>query len=121
MLLPPCWYLLCFAPNRTKVVQHTLALLGTLTELQPGLSEVMLGSPGLGPALEFSLLHTPERLVRKEVSAGVLRMAISLRSASTKVSCCRRRVLFGTSGPMHLSTTINSSIGVAYQRPTADT
>lgn len=63
-------------------MQHTLSLLGTLTELQPGLSEVMLSSPGLGPALEFSLLHTPERLVRKEVSAGVLRMAISLRSTS---------------------------------------
>ncbi len=62
-----------------------MSLLGTLTELQPELSSVMLSSPGLGPALEFSLLHTPEKLVRKEVSSGVLRMAISLRKKS-KVS-----------------------------------
>ena len=59
-----------------------MSLLGTLTELQPELSSVMLSSPGLGPALEFSLLHTPEKLVRKEVSTGVLRMAISLRKKS---------------------------------------
>lgn len=65
-----------------QVVQHTMSLLGTLTELQPELSSVMLSSPGLGPALEFSLLHTPEKLVRKEVSIGVLRMAISLRKKS---------------------------------------
>ena len=59
-----------------------MSLLGTLTKLQPELSSVMLSSPGLGPALEFSLLHTPENLVRKEVSTGVLRMAISLRKKS---------------------------------------
>lgn len=59
-----------------------MSLLGTLTELQPELSSVMLSSPGLGPALEFSLLHTPEKLVRKEVSTGVLRMAVSLRKKS---------------------------------------
>lgn len=63
-------------------MQHTLSLLGTLTDLQPGLSEVMLSSAGLGPALEFSLLHTPEKLVRREVSAGVLRMALALRPTS---------------------------------------
>jgi len=68
-----------------QVVQHTMSLLGTLTELQPELSSVMLSSPGLGPALEFSLLHTPERLVRKEVSTGVLRMALSLRKKSKVV------------------------------------
>lgn len=65
-----------------QVVQHTMSLLGTLTELQPELSSVMLSSPGLGPALEFSLLHTPEKLVRTEVSKGVLRMAVSLRKKS---------------------------------------
>lgn len=69
-----------------------MSLLGTLTELQPELSSVMLSSPGLGPALEFSLLHTPEKLVRKEVSTGVLRMAVSLRKTSkvlTQTVSCR--------------------------------
>ncbi|CAB1113461.1 unnamed protein product [Ectocarpus sp. CCAP 1310/34] len=69
-------------PPQAEVVQHTMSLLCTLTELQPELSSVMLSSPGLGPALEFSLLHTPEKLVRREVSTGVLRMAISLRKTS---------------------------------------
>lgn len=79
-----CFLFLLLVSGHTfiKVIQHTLSLLGTLTELEPGLSEVMLSSPGLGPALGFSLLHTPERLVRKEVSAGVLGMAISLRLTS---------------------------------------
>lgn len=78
-------------------MQHTLSLLGTLTDLQPGLSEVMLSSPGLGPTLEFSLLHTPDKFVRTEVSAGVLRMAIALRHTS-KVSLagveCQREHIF---------------------------
>ena len=65
-----------------QVVQHTMSLLGTLAELQPGLSGVLLSSPGLGPALEFSLLHTPERLVRAKVSSGVIRMVLTLRSTS---------------------------------------
>ncbi|CAM9534532.1 unnamed protein product, partial [Ectocarpus sp. 8 AP-2014] len=73
-------------PPQAEVVQHTMSLLGTLTELQPELSSVMLSSPGLGPALEFSLLHTPEKLVRREVSTGVLRMAISLRKTSKEDS-----------------------------------
>eukprot|EP00903_Cladosiphon_okamuranus_P019913 g18301.t2 len=73
-------------PPEAEVVQHTMSLLGTLTELQPELSSVMLSSPGLGPALEFSLLHTPEKLVRKEVSTGVLRMALSLRKKSKEDS-----------------------------------
>eukprot|EP00752_Nemacystus_decipiens_P004045 g3704.t1 len=73
-------------PPQAEVVQHTMSLLGTLTEFQPELSSVMLSSPGLGPALEFSLLHTPEKLVRKEVSTGVLRMAISLRKKSKEDS-----------------------------------
>lgn len=66
-----------------------MSLLGTLTELQPGLSEVMLSSPGLGPALEFSLLHTPEKLVRKGVAGGVLRMARDLRPSSKVLSAVR--------------------------------
>lgn len=65
-----------------------MSLLGTLAELQPGLSEVLLSSPGLGPALEFSLLHTPERLVRAKVSSGVTRMALTLRSTSQVLSQC---------------------------------
>lgn len=74
-----------FTDRLLQVVQHTMSLLAALTELEPELCSVMLSSPGLGPALEFSLLHTPEKLVRREVSTGVLRMAIQLRETS-KVS-----------------------------------
>lgn len=73
-------------PLPAQVMQYALSLLGALTELRPELSEVMLSSAGLGPALEFSLLHTHDNLVRKEVSTGVLRMALSLRPTSQEDS-----------------------------------
>ncbi|CAM9482017.1 unnamed protein product [Scytosiphon promiscuus] len=73
-------------PPEAEVVQHTMSLLAALTELEPELCSVMLSSPGLGPALEFSLLHTPEKLVRREVSTGVLRMAVQLREKSKEDS-----------------------------------
>lgn len=57
-------------------------ILQTLTTLEPSLSGVMLSSKCLGAALEYSLLHTSEELVRTEVARGVLRIAISLRDTS---------------------------------------
>lgn len=58
-----------------QVVQHTMALLCALAQLEPGLSEVIVSSPCLGSALSFSLLRTPELLVRKKVAEGVMNMA----------------------------------------------
>lgn len=55
-------------------------LLRALTMLEPGLSGIMLGSKCLGSALEYSLLHTREDLVRHEVARGVF--ALSLRETS---------------------------------------
>lgn len=73
-------------------------LLEALTMLQPGLSGVMLGSKCLGAALEYSLLHTREELVRQEVARGVLKIAIALRETS---QVCLSRESGEGSKPMH--------------------
>lgn len=64
-----------FCMCELQVVQHTMALLCALAQLEPGLSEVIVSSPCLGSALSFSLLRTPELLVRKKVAEGVMNMA----------------------------------------------
>lgn len=57
-------------------------LLQALAMVEPRLSGVMLGSKCLGAALEYSLLHTRENLVRQEVAKGVMNIAVALRETS---------------------------------------
>lgn len=57
-------------------------LLQALAMSEPVLSGVMLSSNCLGAALEYSLLHTRENLVRQEVAKGVMNIAVALRETS---------------------------------------
>ncbi|CAM9113487.1 unnamed protein product [Discosporangium mesarthrocarpum] len=69
-------------PPEAEVMQHTMTILVTLALHKPELLDVILNYPHLGSTLEYSLLSTPEKMVRKEVAAGVLRMAHELRSSA---------------------------------------
>jgi ubiquitin C-terminal hydrolase len=73
-------------PPEAEVVQHTMSLLVALTVFQPSLVDTFLQFPDLSQALLFGLVHTPESLVRKEVSSGVYRMAERLRGPSVSAT-----------------------------------
>ncbi|CAM9149145.1 unnamed protein product, partial [Phaeothamnion confervicola] len=65
-------------PAAAELMRHSTALLTALTTLWPPLLDAVLQFPSLPACLEFGLVRTPEAAVRREVAAGVLRMATEL-------------------------------------------